>query len=119
MLKKSMITAAAALAITIGATAFQASPAQAGVTIQLVHGSGYGFAPGWWGYPGYRGNYGNKHGYRRRAHGPRYGGDTYGSYYGGRPGCYTTYKKVKIKRWSDRKHRMVWKKIRRPVTICR
>ena len=82
MLKKSMITAAAALAIVTGATALQSTPAEAGVTIQLVHGSGHGFGPGW-GYNWYRGYWSGPrsrhHGYRHRPRGPRFGN---GSYYG-------------------------------------
>jgi len=84
MLKKSIITAAAVLAIATGATALQSSPAEAGVTIQLVHGGGYGFGPGW-GYKGYRGYWfgprWRHHGYRPRHRGPRFG-HGYGSYYG-------------------------------------
>ena len=85
MLKKSMITAAAVLAIATGATALQSSPAEAGVTIQLVHGGGYGFGPGW-GYMGYRAYwFGPRWGhnnYRQRHRGPRFGRGYYGSYYG-------------------------------------
>jgi hypothetical protein len=76
LLKKSMITAAAVLAIATGATALQSSTAEAGVTIQLVHGSGHGFGPGWgyWFGPRWR-----HHGYHHARRGPRFGR---GSYYG-------------------------------------
>ena len=74
MLKKSMITAATVLAIATGATALQSSPAEAGVTIQLVHGGGYNWYRGYWSGPRW-----GHHGYRRGHRGPRFG---HGSYYG-------------------------------------
>ena len=127
MLKKSLITAAAALVISTGATALRTTSAEAGVTIQLTHGNGYGYGYGSrWGYRGFnRGGYGRRWGhndyrrgphYRRGSYGPRF--RTYGAYYGG-PSCFTKYKKVKVRRWSYRKNRWVMKKIKRPVTICR
>jgi hypothetical protein len=79
MLKKSIITAATVLAIATGATALQSSPAEAGVTIQLVHGGGYGFGPGWAHMGYWSGPRWGHHGYRRGHRGPRFG---HGSYYG-------------------------------------
>ena len=82
MLKQSVITAAAAFAIVTGAIALQSSPAEAGVAIQLVHGGGHGFGPGW-GYKNYWGNWfgprWKRHGYRHANRGPRFGR---GAYYG-------------------------------------
>ena len=71
-----MITVAAALTIATGATALQSSPAEAGVTIQLVHGSGHRFGPVWgyWFGPRWR-----HHGYAHAHRGPRFGR---GVYYG-------------------------------------
>lgn len=102
MLKKTVLTAAAALTMFAGATALQADPAEAGVKIQLVHGKGHGFAHG-------KAPFGGK----RHFHGPRFG------FYPGRPFCFTRYKTVRVKRWSPRRHRWVTRKITRPVTICR
>ena len=67
MLKKTLMTAAAALAITLGATTINTSDANAGVSINL----GFGGWGGWGGYYGghyrYR-YYGHRH-YRHRHYG--------------------------------------------------
>lgn len=106
MLNKSMITAAAVFALAAGATSLQSAPAEAGVTIQFVHGKSHN---NWgnWGKKGYWG-------YGPRFHGPRYG--FYGS---DRPFCFTRYKTVKVRKWHPRKHRWVVRRIERPVRVCR
>jgi hypothetical protein len=58
MLKKTLMTAAAALAITVGATTISTPDANAGVRVNLSFG-GYG------GYYGGHGYYGHRH-YRHR-----------------------------------------------------
>jgi len=64
MLKKTLMTAAAALAITVGATTISTPDANAGVRVNLSFG-GYG---GYYGYRyyGYR-YYGHRH-YRYHGH---------------------------------------------------
>jgi len=86
MLKKTLLTAAAALAITTGASAISAPEANAGVKFNVTFGHGYN--------GGYYGNY-------------------YGGYYG--PSCYWKKKRVKISFWHNgHKHRKwVWRSYRR------
>ena len=68
MLKKTLMTAAAALAITVGATTISTPDANAGVRVNLSFG-GYG---GYYGGHHYRYRYyGHRH-YRYRYHGHRH-----------------------------------------------
>ena len=68
MFKKTLLTAAAALAIITGATAISTSDANAGVKLNVTIGHGY--------YGGYYGGYYPYYGYRhfnyRRHHGRRH-----------------------------------------------
>jgi hypothetical protein len=91
MLKKTLMTAAAALAIMTGATAVSTSDANAGVKFNIKLGHGY--------HGGYYGNYYN--GY-------------YGGYYG--PSCYWKKKRVSNSFWHNgHKHNnWVW----RTVKVC-
>lgn len=92
MLKKTLLTAAAALAITTGATAISTPDANAGVKLNITFGHGY--------YGGYYGDY--------------YGG-YYGGYYG--PSCFWKQRRVKTHFWHNgHKHRKwVW----RSFNVCR
>ena len=56
MLKKTLMTAAAALAITAGATTISTPDANAGVKGKFSYGGGY---YGGWGYGGHHGYYGS------------------------------------------------------------
>jgi len=98
MLKKVLVSTFAVAALATGTVALDAKPAEAGVSIQLVHGSGHG-----------------GHGMKRKGfHGKRFG------FYGPRrPFCFTKYRTKKVRFWAPRKHRWVTRKITRPVTICR
>ncbi len=58
MLKKTLMTAAAALAITAGATTISTPDANAGVKFNITLGGGY-----YGGHHGYQGYYGGHHGY--------------------------------------------------------
>lgn len=88
MLKKTLLTAAAALALTAGATTFATPDAKAGVSFNIGF-YGHGF-----------------HGYGHVRH--------YG--YGHRT-CYVKYyKKIKVKVWTH--HGPVWKWIKKPVYAC-
>jgi hypothetical protein len=84
MLKKTLMTAAAALAITAGATSISTPQANAGVKFNVTFGHGY-------------------HGH----HGGHYGG--YNNYYG--PSCYWKKKRVRTSFWHyGHKHRQwVWR----------
>ncbi len=68
MLKKTLMTAAAALAITAGATTISTPDANAGVRVNLSFGGGHH----WGGYGGYYGGYCGSHRvlirYRHRGH---------------------------------------------------
>ena len=67
MLKKTLMTAAAALAITVGATTISTPDANAGVRVNLSFGGGH-----YGGYGGYYGGYCGSHRvlirYRHRGH---------------------------------------------------
>lgn len=84
MLKKTLLTAAAALAITTGATAVSTPDANAGVKFNVTFGHGY------------HGNYG---GY-------------YGGYYG--PSCHWKKRRVRISYWHNghKHHKWVWRSYR-------
>jgi hypothetical protein len=89
MLKKTIVTAAAALAITTGAVATNATDANAGVKVHVGFGHGY-YAP-------YYGPYG------------------YGYGYWG-PHCYTKIKKYKKKVWTKWGPKKIW--VKKPVKVC-
>ena len=72
MLKKTLMTAAAALAITAGATTLSATDANASVKFNITLGGGY--------------------------YGGHYGGH-YGGYYGGHHGYYCSKRRVRIRYW--------------------
>lgn len=98
MLKKILVSTFAVAALATGAVALDAKPAEAGVTIKLVHGGHlYGHGPRF-----------------KRFHGKRYG--FYRPY---RPFCFTKYRTKKVRFWSPRKHRWIKRTVTRPVTICR
>jgi len=90
MLKKTLLTAAAALAITTGAFAVNAPDANAGVNVQIGFGGHHG------------GHWGGHHGY----------GYGYGYGYG----CYTKWKKRKIKFWHNGHSH--WKWVSKPYKVC-
>lgn len=98
MLKKALVSTFAVAAVSLGAIGLDTQQAEAGVTVQLVHGGGY---------------YGHNHRFRP-FHGKRYG--FYRPY---RPFCFTKYRTKKVRFWSPRKHRWVKRTVTRPVTICR
>lgn len=85
-MKKTLMIAAAALTLTAGAAAFNATPAQAGKFNIGIHFGGHG------------------HGYGHGFYGHNYGG------------CFTKYKKVKIKVWGP--YGWHWKWIKKPYTYC-
>ncbi|MDH3581727.1 MAG: hypothetical protein OEM91_14015 [Hyphomicrobiales bacterium] len=87
MLKKTLMTAAAALAITTGASAINAPDANAGVKVHIGIGG-----HGWHGY----------------GHYPYYGGYGYG--------CFTKWKKKKIKVWHN--GHFHWKWVSKPYKVC-
>ena len=70
MLKKTLLTAAAALAIITGATAISTSDANAGVKFNVTFGHGYHGNGGYYG--GYYPYYGHRHYHYRRHHGRRH-----------------------------------------------
>lgn len=82
-MKKTLMIAAAALALTAGAASFNATPAEAGKFSLNIHVGGYGSS-------------------------------YHGGYYGG--GCYTKYKKFKIKYWNGWHWKYKW--VSKPVKIC-
>jgi len=96
MLKKIVLTTAAVAMMGAGAVALDAKPAEAGVSVQLVHGKSK-----------------SKHWNGKRHHGPRFG------YYWPRQRCFTRYKTRRISFWSPRQHRWVSRKVTRPIRICR
>lgn len=89
-MKKTLMIAATALALGVGVATLQSNSAQAG---------GYG----------YGGSYGG--GY----HGGGYGGG-YGGSYDYHGGCYTKYKRIRIKVHGY--YGLHWKWIRKPIKIC-
>ncbi len=70
MLKKTLLTAAAALAITTGATAISTPDANAGVKLNVTFGHGYygGYYGGYYPYYGYRHYRFRHHGHRHHRH---------------------------------------------------
>ena len=73
MLKKILLTSAAALAITAGATTISTPDANAGVNVNLSFGGGYWGGPYWGGYGHYCGSrrvliryWSNKHGHMHK-----------------------------------------------------
>lgn len=90
MIKKTLLTAAAALAITAGATTLSAPDANAGNFSINV-----GFSGGHHGFHG--GHRFKKHGYGHR--------------------CYVKYyKKHKVKKWTHHGYKWVW--VKKPVYVC-
>lgn len=103
MLKMTFLTTAAVAMLGAGALALDAKPAEAGVSVQLVHGKKHGHRGKW-----------RRHGPRaKRFHGPRFG------YYWPRPRCFTRYRTRRVSFWSPRKHRWVTRAVTRPIRICR
>lgn len=98
MLKKVLVSTFAVAALATGAIALEAKPAEAGVSIQLVHGGGHG-----------------GHGVKRN----HWRGKRFGYYGAHRPFCFTQYRTKKVRYWAPRKHRWATRTITRPVTICR
>lgn len=105
MLKKIFLTTAAVAMLGAGAIALDAKPAEAGVSVQLVHGK--------WSGHRWDGKRKGRHWRGKRFHGPRFG------YYGPHRFCFTKYRTRHVRYWSPRKHRWVSRKVTRPIRICR